>query len=178
MIFNRTTYDVFLTAYWRSLLVLGLLLSPWLSLNGIGEEPPLQTIVFQPSTEDFVNPERGFFHFRDLTNTFGYNTVRSQGHSLIYGRILASNFRNGPLSQSFLSQIQAGFDAARANGIKVKPRVVYNDDGGADAPKSVILVPRQNLWVAKWLLGVYDRRFRGISGQKEGFRNLAPKKRP
>ncbi len=39
-------------------------------------------------------------------------------------------------------------------------------------------VPHQNLWVAKWLLGVYDRRFRGISGQKEGFRNLAPKKRP
>lgn len=108
-------------------------------------EPQLEEITFQSSDEDFVNPERGFLHFRDLTSPHGYDTVRSQGHSLIYGRILAEDFRNGPLSQSFLNQIQAGFDAARANGIKVKPRVAYNDDGGADAPKSVILNHIQQL---------------------------------
>jgi len=111
----------------------------------VAEEPPLETITFQPSTVDFVNPERGFYHFRDLTNTSGYNTVRSQNHSLIYGRILASSFRNTPFSPAFLNQIQAGFNAARANGIKVKPRVAYNDDGGADAPKSVILNHIQQL---------------------------------
>ena len=86
-------------------------------------EPPLQTIVFQTSSGKVLNPERGFFRFRDLTNSSGYNQVRGSGQSLIYGRILANNFRTGPLSQSFLNSIQAGFDAARANGIKVKPRV-------------------------------------------------------
>ena len=105
----------------------------------VGNEPMLETITYQPSTEDIVNPEWGFFHFRDLTNTSGYNTVRSQGHSLIYGRILADDFRNAPFSQAFLNQIQAGFNAARANGIKVKPRVAYNDGSAPDAPKSVIL---------------------------------------
>jgi hypothetical protein len=117
----------------------------------LAAEPPLQTITFQSSPADFANPERGFFHFRSLLNTSGYNTVRPQGHTLIYGQILADNFRNSPLSQSFLNQIQAGFDAARANGIKVKPRVAYNDDGGADAPKSVILNHIQQLkplWIA------------------------------
>jgi hypothetical protein len=112
-------------------------IAPW----GVaqGDDPPLPTIEFQPTSEDFVNPERGFYHFRDLTNPTNYHTIRSQGHSLIYGRILADNFRNAPLSESFLNQIQAGFDAARTHGIKVKPRVAYNYDGGADAPKTVIL---------------------------------------
>ena len=111
----------------------------------VAEEPPLQTITFQSSAADFVNPERGFLHFTDLTNPWSYDTIRGQGHSLVYGRILANNFRNAPFSQSFLNQIQAGFNAARANGIKVKPRVQYNDDGGADAPKSVILNHIQQL---------------------------------
>ena len=111
----------------------------------LAAEPPLQTITFQSSPADFVNPERGFLHFTDLTNPWSYGTIRGQGHSLVYGRILANNFRNGPFSQSFLNQIQAGFDAARTHGIKVKPRVQYNDDGGADAPKSVILNHIQQL---------------------------------
>ncbi len=108
-------------------------------------EPPLQTITFQPSTADFLNPERGFFQFTDLTNPWSYGSIRSQGQTLVYGRILADNFRTGPFSQSFLNQIQSGFDAARIHGIKVKPRVAYNDDGGADAPKSVILNHIQQL---------------------------------
>lgn len=125
---------------------LALLLScEMLTVPARAELPPLGTIVYQTTNAEINNPERGFFHFRDLTSTFGYNTVRTQGHSLIYGRILANDYRNSPFSQSFLDQIQAGFDAARANGIKVKPRVAYNDDGGADAPKSVILNHIQQL---------------------------------
>lgn len=110
-----------------------------------GSEPPLETITFQPSSADFLNPERGFFQFTDLTNPWSYGSIRSQGQTLVYGRILADNFRTGPFSQTFLNQIQAGFDAARTHGIKVKPRVAYNDDGGADAPKSVILNHIQQL---------------------------------
>lgn len=152
------------------LLIVSVALFPLLPLEMAGaDEPPLETITFQPSAVDFVNPERGFFHFRDLTNTSGYNTVRSQGHSLIYGRILANNFRNAPFSQAFLNQIQAGFNAARANGIKVKPRVAYNDDGGADAPKSVILNHIQQLkplWEAnKDVIYTMDAGFIGGWGE-------------
>jgi len=133
------------------------------------EEPSLQTITFQPSSADFLNPERGFLRFTDLTNPWSYGNIRSQGQSLVYGRILANNFRNGPFSQSFLNSIQAGFDAARANGIKVKPRVQYNDDGGADAPKSVILGHIQQLkplWEAnKDVIFTMDAGFIGGWGE-------------
>lgn len=124
------------------------ILAQWVAVpvgSSSGAEPPLQTIVFQPSAVDFLNPERGFLKFTDLTNPWSYGSIRSQGQTLVYGRILADNFRNGPFSQSFLNQIQAGFDAARTNGIKVKPRVAYNDDGSFDAPKSVILNHIQQL---------------------------------
>ena len=140
---------------------------------------PLQTIHYQESMEDFTNPERGFLHFRTLTTPSGFHTVRQQNHSLIYGRIPAHDFRNGPLSQSFLDQIQAGFDAARANGIKVKPRVVYNDGpnngGGADAPKSVILGHIQQLQplfeANKDVVYVMDAGFIGLWGEWHGSTN-------
>lgn len=141
----------------------------------LAAEPPLKTITFQVSSEDIANPERGFLHFRSLLNTAGYDSVRSQGHTLIYGQILADNFRNSPFSQSFLDQIQAGFDAARANGIKVKPRVAYNDDGGADAPKSVILNHIQQLkplWVAnKDVIYHMDAGFIGAWGEWHSSQN-------
>ncbi len=138
-------------------------------------EPPLQTINFQSSTADFANPERGFLHFTDLTNPWSYGTIRAQGHSLVYGRILANNFRNAPFSQSFLNSIQSGFDAARANGIKVKLRVQYNDDGGADAPKSVVLNHIQQLkplWEAnKDVLYHMDAGFIGGWGEWHSSQN-------
>ena len=130
---------------------------------------PLQTYTYQSSTADFANPERGFLHFRSLTSPWGYDTVRSEGHTLIYGQIVADAFRSGPLSQAFLDQIQAGFDQARANGLKVKPRFAYNDDGGADAPKSVILAHIQQLqplWEAnKDVIFQLDAGFIGAWGE-------------
>jgi hypothetical protein len=130
----------------RTLIALLLLVSTGLNQDlAFAAEPPLQTITFQPSTADILNPERGFFKFSDLTDPWFYQSVRSGGQTLVYGRILADQFRNAPLSQSFLDDIQGGFDAARLAGIKVKPRVAYNDDGGADAPKSVILNHIQQL---------------------------------
>lgn len=111
----------------------------------VAAQPPLTTITFEPSTVDILNPERGFYKFSDLTNPWFYGNVRAGGETLVYGRIVADQFRNSPFSQSFLNDIQAGFDAARSAGIKVKPRVAYNDDGGADAPKSVILNHIQQL---------------------------------
>lgn len=119
------------------------LIGPW--GLAFASDPPLLTITFQPSTADILNPERGFYKFSDLTNPWFYQNVRSGGETLVYGRIVADQFRNSPFSQSFLDDIQAGFDAARSAGIKVKPRVAYNDDGGADAPKSVILNHIQQL---------------------------------
>ncbi len=126
-------------------------------------------MTYQPSADDFVNPERGWMKYRDLTNPSSFNQVRSAGSGLIYGRILADDFRNGPMSQAFLDDIQAGFDLARANGIKVKPRVTYNNSIAPDAPKAVILQHIQQLqpiWEAnKDVIALMDAGFIGAWGE-------------
>lgn len=136
---------------------------------------PSQTLTYQATNAEFLNPERGFMRFSDLTNPWQYSQIRDQGQSIVYGRVLANNFRNGPLSQGFLNQIQNGFDTARQRGLKVKFRVAYNDDGGADAPKSVILnhiQQLQPLWEAnKDVLFHMDAGFIGGWGEWHSSQN-------
>lgn len=136
---------------------------------------PQQTLTFQSTNAEFLNPERGFMQFSDLTNPWQYSQIRDNGQSIAYGRVVASSFRNSPLSQSFLNQIQGGFDAARQNGLKVKFRLAYNTDGGADAPKSVILnhiQQLQPLWEAnKDVLFHMDAGFIGGWGEWHSSQN-------
>jgi hypothetical protein len=120
-------------------------LIPLLSVTCAGSEPPVVTLHFEAADDEFPNPERGFYRFRDLTNPANYAQVRAQGETLIYGRVLASDFRDRPLTESFLDEIQAGFDEARRHGIKVKFRLTYNDGFEPDAPKSIILGHIQQL---------------------------------
>ena len=148
------------------LLLLGIPLG-WLSA-AVAQEP-LETITFQVSDADFVNPERGFMKYRDLTSPFGFDQVRPSGSSLIYGRIVADDFRDAPLSPQFLAEIQAGFDLARTHGLKVKPRVAYNNGIAPDAPKSVILQHIQQLqplWEANQdVISHLDAGFIGAWGE-------------
>ncbi|TWT99829.1 hypothetical protein Pla108_07720 [Botrimarina colliarenosi] len=110
-----------------------------------GAQGPAQTIAYQANTAEFLNPERGFMRFSNLLDPWNYANIRAQGATIVYGGVTASAFRNQALSTGFLNQIQAGFDAARESGLKVKFRFNYNNDGGADAPKSVILGHIQQL---------------------------------
>lgn len=108
-------------------------------VGDLAAQGPSETLSFTSTDAAFLNPERGFFRFTDLTDPWSYSQIRSQGQSIVYGRVLADGFRDRPLSQAYLNDLQGGFDAARQHGLKVKFRLAYNDDGGADAPKSVIL---------------------------------------
>ncbi len=105
----------------------------------------LTKLEFQATDAEFLNPERGFYRFRDLTRPTNFAEVRGQGQTLIYGRVQASDFRDRPLSQEFLDKIQAGFDETRRQGLKVKFRLAYNNGFDADAPKDVILNHIQQL---------------------------------
>ncbi len=109
-------------------------------------EPALVEITFRTSEAVFPNPERGWYRARELTDPWGFDIIPEE-KTLIYGRISADEFKNVPFSQKFLDAIQAGFDLARKNGIKVNPRVAYNNgpeagcpaEYGCDAPKDVIM---------------------------------------
>ncbi len=78
-----------------------------------------------------VNPERGFHEFVDL-RTLDADTLidnAAEGRSLVYGRVLLSEYRDVPLDTEVLDEIAAGFDLVREHGMKVVPRFHYSDDG-------------------------------------------------
>ncbi len=106
----------------------------------------MREIIYEESFEIFPNPERGFHQMRSLTNPVNLDSL-NEDVKLIYGRILADEFRDKPLSDEFLQAIQVGFDEVRKHGIKVNPRVVYNSGPhpgsiaqyGDDAPLHIVL---------------------------------------
>jgi hypothetical protein len=127
-----------------------------------------QKITYQESTEDFVNPERGFYRYA-ATNSSSFeplskNTLLSYRagatipgtqnkflSSLVFRNYILDNFKTGPLSQDFLNEIKQDFDIARESGVKLILRFSYTNDthGGCstgsicppygDAPLSVVL---------------------------------------
>lgn len=123
----------------RSLLLILAAGGHWLLADYVAGQALRQTHVYEATAEEFLNPERGFYKFTKLTDPAYYDRIRSEGYSIIYGLALLEEFRDRPITQEFLDKLQAGFDAARKHGLKVKFRAAYNYDGGDDAPKSIIL---------------------------------------
>lgn len=107
--------------------------------------PPLFADGADPSGDPvcaIVNPERGFFQFNDLRGLelWAVENAVTAGYSLLYGRVLLSEYRDAPLDPGVLADVAAGLDLARDHGLKVIPRFHYSDDGDEpDAPLDVIL---------------------------------------
>ncbi|MEO6097230.1 MAG: DUF4832 domain-containing protein [Fibrobacteria bacterium] len=111
-------------------------------------EPALREIRFAAGREDFANPERGWYRFRELSASGPFDFgVRAEKATLVFLKIRADAHRDRPLPQSLLTRLQEAFDQARRDGIKLIPRVAYNDgpgpgcaaEYGCDAPKAIIL---------------------------------------
>lgn len=101
---------------------------------------PLATITYQPSDEVFLNPERGFFDFVELTEGGDFQHVRQNGRTLAYAGVHLDAYRDGPIDSAFLDSLGIGFARARTDGIKLVLRFVYNDDlGQPDASKARVL---------------------------------------
>ena len=101
----------------------------------------LVTVAFQPTDEDIINPERGFSRFAEVTvSQNALNSGRAQGRSVFGLMITMSQFRDAPLSDAFLAQIQTAFDRGRVAGVKFIPRFRYDSTAaGRDAPLSLVL---------------------------------------
>ncbi len=109
------------------------------ALAASAQEPALQRINFSESAEVFANPERGFYRYANLPNLSTLPDLQKEAVTLIFGRIAANSYREKDFPASFLTQIQRGFDTARAKGVKVNLRVSYSDNiGQADASKEQI----------------------------------------
>jgi hypothetical protein len=81
-----------------------------------------------------VNPERGFFSFRNLLALDDVTQLRASGISLVYGQALIDGYRDRPIDAALQDKVAAGFQAVRAAGLKVLPRFYYAaDDKAPDA---------------------------------------------
>lgn len=112
-------------------------------------------VSYQKSDEDFPNPERGFYKSLepiiestdpliekpgDPLELSDLQKVRSNNMSVIRRYYLLSEFRNQPISQSYLDMISKDCETARRAGVKMIIRFTYNWlGGGADAPANTIL---------------------------------------
>ncbi|PIR20883.1 MAG: hypothetical protein COV45_04835 [Deltaproteobacteria bacterium CG11_big_fil_rev_8_21_14_0_20_47_16] len=93
------------------------------------------------SSDDVIlNPERGFYYWTDLLTT-NYSNVRDLGYTLVYARLLLSNYTDKVIDDTMLTKIDDALSGIRQAGIKCILRVVYSDSqiGTTDAPLNIIL---------------------------------------
>jgi len=100
---------------------------------------PLVHFDFTPTDETILNPERGYYVSYDILRPERAVNVRASGHTIALARVHLDAYRDSAIPQSFLDQLDVGFDAARAAGIKVILRFSYNSDFTEDASRDRIL---------------------------------------
>ncbi len=113
--------------------------------------PSSATITYAAHSTNIANPERGFYKHTETHSTgyyplnqstlTGYRT--NSNITLILRVFYLENFINGPISSTYLQNMQTDFARIRAAGLKCIVRFAYadHDDVGVphDAPKSVVL---------------------------------------
>jgi hypothetical protein len=100
------------------------------------------TLNYLSSTQDFANPERGFYRYSEARSTNyvlldqgeleGYrelHTPPTAGYNvystLVFRYFVLENFVSSEISQGYLDSMQMDFDIARAAGVKLIPRFAY-----------------------------------------------------
>lgn len=113
--------------------------------HALGGSADMTKVVYEPTEEVFVNPERGFyqqFTSRGVGRPLHHVEMRSQrflGRSLILRLYYLHAFCDQDLSQQFLDLVEADLDAVRRGGMKAILRFAYADGFEADAPLEIVL---------------------------------------
>jgi hypothetical protein len=104
------------------------------------------TTTYQASSENFANPERGFY-INYLTRNQDsplkaseLATLKSRNISLVRRIYVIPQYRYSSLPPSFLEFVKQDLGTARQAGVKLVVRFAYNwDISGYDAPRDVIV---------------------------------------
>ena len=89
------------------------------------------------SSSEIDNPDRGWYTTSTHT-TSAYTQKANEGLRLVHYYVRLDNYRDGPLSQSYLNSLKNNLSAARGTGVKVVLRFAYNFGNAPDAPLSVV----------------------------------------
>ena len=104
------------------------------------EDGPTITLDFVEATsQQLLNPERGYYVGLDLLDGDGASQVRASGHTLAIAIVRLDDYRDRALDSAFLSALRAGLADVRHAGIKIILRFAYNAAFDDDAPRSRIL---------------------------------------
>lgn len=113
-------------------------------------------VSYSVSTENFSNPERGFYHHKETSSTNYSNLTQSsltnyrtnEKITLILRLFYLEDFINAPISESYLTNIQNDFNKIRNAGLKCIVRFAYSSEttlGQRDANKTQMLSHIQQL---------------------------------
>lgn len=111
-----------------------------LLLLSFSQEP---TITLTPSTENFPNPERGFYYqdtamWLDTNRTPLYEEdlrpMREDGVSVVRLYFVMDEYREIPLPDEALTYIEDQFITVRESGFKIIPRFAYNFPTSGEFP--------------------------------------------
>jgi hypothetical protein len=113
------------------------------------------SVNFEPSLDDFPNPERGFFVQSDFNQNQNsgvtpqtvaqLKAIRNQNFSLLRMYYVLELWRDAVLPQAFLDRLETDFSRAREAGIKMIPRFAYNFGMFADASLERVLAHLEQL---------------------------------
>lgn len=124
-----------------------------LAISGCDPKDPvnnkldLVNVEYTPSQEIFPNPERGFYKYSKIDLTTGTGALSAnqlaayrQNNITLLGRMIyLKKFRNTPLSQAALDEVERDFVTARNSGVKLIVRFAYSESQEEpDAPLSII----------------------------------------
>lgn len=116
-------------------------------------------VSYTESTEDFPNPERGFYRYSEVKSSNyevlsaeelkGYRSPQSiesanykVSSTLVFRYYVLDDVVNAALSASFITNIKKDFEAARTAGVKLIPRFVYTTSAKAgNCPEGFICPP-------------------------------------
>ncbi|ESU22343.1 hypothetical protein FEDK69T_23270 [Flavobacterium enshiense DK69] len=119
-----------------------------LHLPFVGIAQTTATVNYTSSLAVIANPERGFYKHTEVhspsytgLSESTLNGYRANNITLILRVFYLENFVNGPISDSYLSNMQADFNKIRNAGLKCIIRFAYSDEkvGVLDAPKAIVL---------------------------------------
>lgn len=114
------------------------------------------TVNYTVSTENFPNPERGFYHHKE-TKASSYSTLTQSSLSnyrtnekitLILRLFYLEQFLTTPISENYLNSMRTDFDRIRNAGVKCIIRFAYSNKtalGQRDASKTQMLAHIQQL---------------------------------
>lgn len=123
------------------------------------DQEPKPTVTYTESSEDFPNPERGFYRYSEThTSNFtvlnpvtlaGYRNLQSIQNAnyrvystLVFRYYVLDDVKTAAIPQGTLANINADMAAARTAGVKIIPRFVYSINANSgNCPEGFICPP-------------------------------------